>query len=83
MKSVDLYREYEENIAEKCSIRKLRSISDVNIDQTTAVLRFENVTFRYPGGDLDTLHNISFDLAPGEKLAVVGLNESPGSRIPE
>ncbi len=74
LKSVGLYREYEESIAEKCSVRKLRSLPEADIDPLSAVLRFENVTFRYPGSESDTLRGISFTLDPGEKLAVVGLN---------
>ena len=37
-------------------------------------IKLENVTFRYPGADKDTLQNINLTLHPGEKLAVVGLN---------
>ena len=37
-------------------------------------IRFENVSFRYPGTQKDTLHNINLTIQPGEKLAVVGLN---------
>ncbi|MDE7284708.1 MAG: ABC transporter ATP-binding protein/permease [Lachnospiraceae bacterium] len=37
-------------------------------------IRLENVSFRYPGADQDTLTNINLTLHPGEKLAVVGLN---------
>lgn len=37
-------------------------------------IRLENVSFRYPGTDKDTLTNINLTLYPGEKLAVVGLN---------
>lgn len=37
-------------------------------------IRLENVSFRYPGADKDTLTNINLTLNPGEKLAVVGLN---------
>lgn len=37
-------------------------------------IRLENVSFRYPGADWDTLTNINLILHPGEKLAVVGLN---------
>lgn len=37
-------------------------------------IRLENVSFRYPGADKDTLTNINLTLRPGEKLAVVGLN---------
>lgn len=37
-------------------------------------LRLENVAFRYPEADKDTLTGINLTLHPGEKLAVVGLN---------
>lgn len=37
-------------------------------------LRLENVSFRYPEADKDTLSHVSLTLRPGEKLAVVGLN---------
>lgn len=37
-------------------------------------IRLEQVSYRYPGADKDTLTNIDLTLHPGEKLAVVGLN---------
>lgn len=37
-------------------------------------LRMEDVSFRYPGAEKDTLSHIDLTLHPGEKLAVVGLN---------
>ena len=37
-------------------------------------IAFENVCFRYEGAQKDTLHNLSFTLHAGEKLALVGLN---------
>ena len=37
-------------------------------------LRLEDVSFRYPGAKRDTLSHIDLTVAPGEKLAVVGLN---------
>lgn len=37
-------------------------------------LRLENVTFRYPGTENDTIRNMNLTLHPGEKVAVVGLN---------
>jgi len=35
---------------------------------------FENVSFKYPGSDRWTLHNLTFSLGTGEKLAFVGEN---------
>ena len=37
-------------------------------------LRLEDVSFRYPGAEQDTLSHIGLTVAPGEKLAIVGLN---------
>lgn len=37
-------------------------------------IRLENVSFRYPKAEADTLHQIDLTIRPGEKLAVVGLN---------
>lgn len=39
-------------------------------------IRFENVSFSYPGNDEPALYQISFHLRPGEKLAIVGKNGS-------
>jgi len=39
-------------------------------------IRFENVSFTYPGSSQPVLKNISLHLKPGEKLAIVGENGS-------
>ncbi|MBW4515963.1 MAG: ABC transporter ATP-binding protein/permease [Timaviella obliquedivisa GSE-PSE-MK23-08B] len=39
-------------------------------------IRFENVSFTYPGNNEPALYKISFHLRPGEKLAIVGKNGS-------
>ena len=39
-------------------------------------IRFENVSFTYPGGAKPVLNGISLHLKPGEKLAIVGENGS-------
>ncbi|QLE57809.1 ABC transporter ATP-binding protein [Nostoc sp. TCL26-01] len=39
-------------------------------------IRFENVSFTYPGSSQPALKNISLHLQPGEKLAIVGENGS-------
>lgn len=35
-------------------------------------IEFRNVTFSYPGASRPTLENVSFQIAPGEKVAVIG-----------
>ena len=37
-------------------------------------LKLENVSFRYPGAEEDTIRNLDLTVRPGEKLAIVGLN---------
>lgn len=39
-------------------------------------VRFENVSFAYPGQEKAALENMNFHLAPGKKLALVGENGS-------
>ncbi|MFT7578839.1 MAG: ATP-binding cassette subfamily B protein [Myxococcota bacterium] len=39
-------------------------------------LRFENVTFTYPGSKTPAVEDVSFQIRPGEKLALVGQNGS-------
>ena len=49
--------------------------SGENIPESDSfVLTLENVSFRYPKAEKDTLTNINLTLHNGEKLAVVGLN---------
>jgi ATP-binding cassette, subfamily B, bacterial len=39
-------------------------------------IRFENVSFCYPGSDVPALDNVSLHITPGESLAIVGENGS-------
>ena len=40
----------------------------------TYELRMEGVSYRYPGAEKDTIHELNLTVHPGEKLAIVGLN---------
>ncbi len=44
----------------------------VDAGQLTGVIRFENVSFRYPGGGDVALRNINFTARPGETVAFIG-----------
>lgn len=41
---------------------------------TPVSLTFENITFRYPTSNEDVLKDVSFNISPGETLAIVGQN---------
>lgn len=44
-------------------------------------VRFEHVSFRYPGAEEDVLHDISFTAKPGETTAVIGSTGSGKSTL--
>ena len=46
----------------------------LSIPDTHVTVSFNNVSFAYPGSASPTLKNISFTIASGEKIALVGLN---------
>ncbi|PQF23809.1 ABC transporter ATP-binding protein [Enterococcus mundtii] len=63
------------------SLKRIKEILDTEPDLTyldvpeqelTGSVRFENVSFRYPGDDADTLKNITFSIEPGEMIGIVG-----------
>ncbi|PLS15959.1 ABC transporter ATP-binding protein [Bacillus sp. M6-12] len=41
-----------------------------------ATLRFENVSFSYPGANAEVLHNISFNASQGQMVAIMGATGS-------
>ncbi|WP_419164739.1 ABC transporter ATP-binding protein [Candidatus Palauibacter sp.] len=42
---------------------------------------FDDVSFRYPGGERDILHRISFRIEPGQTVAIVGATASGKSTL--
>ncbi|WP_327303576.1 ABC transporter ATP-binding protein [Streptomyces sp. NBC_01298] len=46
-----------------------------------ATVRFEGVTFTYPGGSRPVLHGLDLEIRPGELLAIVGLNGAGKSTL--
>lgn len=64
-------REFLE-IPEPFHIQDGQPVSDASFDRYE--FRLENVSFRYPGAEEDTLKQIDLTIHPGEKIALVGLN---------
>lgn len=50
------------------------SSEGLTIPKEPLVVRFEHVSFRYPGSEKDALHDVTLELREGEHLAVVGEN---------
>lgn len=81
-KYVDLFREYKWNIEINSSITASNKLGDKdkdkyeNIDFGNAVIRFENVSFKYPDTGKVILRNINIEIKKGEKIGIVGLNGS-------
>jgi ATP-binding cassette subfamily C protein LapB len=44
----------------------------ISIPRITGHIEFKDVLFSYPGQSLPTLNNVSFDMKPGEKIAIIG-----------
>ena len=47
---------------------------DKHVTQGPHTFEFKDVSFSYPGADVEVLRNINLTLTPGEHLSVVGLN---------
>ncbi len=47
---------------------------DIKKLKTPLEITFSHICFRYPGADCDALHDLSFTIQAGEKLALVGAN---------
>lgn len=45
---------------------------DAGATPADASVQFDNVEFTYPGADAAVLHDISFDVEPGQTLAIIG-----------
>lgn len=46
----------------------------ISFDDSRIHIRFENVSFKYPQSEQYALRNVSFEILPGEKAALIGVN---------
>ena len=79
----------EESVGASVRIQELldESADVVEADAPQAIsglgsgIRFENVTFQYPGGDVPALTNLDLEIHPGETVALVGQSGSGKSTV--
>lgn len=62
----------EEVLGTEPSIHDKEAVRDGEMKDCRGVLRFEDVSFRYPGADDDALEHISFTAEPGKTTAIIG-----------
>lgn len=60
-----------EIIETETSIRDKEGASELS-EETPGILRFNNVSFRYPDAEENVLSDISFEAKPGEMTAIIG-----------
>lgn len=53
---------------------KILSGDDKTVHKKPVTVKFENVSFTYPGNDKPTLKNINLEIKPYQKIALVGYN---------
>lgn len=53
-------------------IRDKEVTMDEKLKEVKGVVRFENVSFKYPGADENALEGIDFTASPGETTAIIG-----------
>jgi len=75
-RDADYYLQYIDAMKEKSRISASNELPSHEFSPEKVEIRFENVTFRYPGTDRDVLKNISFVLSGGTRLGIVGENGS-------
>jgi len=69
-------QEYLESLTELLSLSRTPGATDLPDAEPIVFehLDFRNVTFKYPTGESEVLHNLSFDLERGKHYAFVGAN---------
>lgn len=75
----DLLVEYQnENIDSTKTVAQAKTASiavvpaALDVPVTGAAVSIKNLTYSYPGADTPTLHDISFDIPAGAKVAIIG-----------
>ena len=74
---IDIMDEYDSFIADNSRVYRSADIGR-SCGAGAAAIEFEHVSFRYPGSGKMALEDVSFQIAPGEKVSFVGSNGEIG-----
>lgn len=53
---------------------QIETAKGIKPEDDPQIIKIENVSFRYPNAKKDTLNDVSIEIRPGEKIAIVGEN---------
>ncbi len=76
IKAYSFLAEYKQKIDDNSITVKSNYLGPQTVDYSNSTIRFENVSFSYPGSSNNALENISFEIPCHQKLGIVGLNGS-------
>ncbi len=65
-------RRIDEVLAVELTIQDKEAVLDDALEHVQGVLQFDNVSFRFPGAEEDTLEKISFTAQPRQTTAIIG-----------
>jgi ATP-binding cassette, subfamily B, bacterial len=78
---IDSYNALQSTSLGFCDLREFLDLPDkfnrgkgADLPASSPEIRFDNVSFRYPKSEGDTLKKLNFTVKQGEKIALVGLN---------
>ena len=73
--TIAIIGQYAEKFRKLLDYEPIIEVADgLTPDKEAGSLKLSNVSFRYPNTDKDTLKDISIEIKPGEKIAIVGEN---------
>ena len=72
---------YMSNFFDFLELEEETSFGNQEVPNKFDSLEFQNVSFTYPGADKATLSQVSFDMARGQKIALVGENGAGKSTL--
>ncbi len=72
-----------ETVIKNGAVKAKQSVSGANAEENPATLeiRFDHVTFRYPGTEKNIFTDLNFTIHAGERLAIVGVNGAGKSTL--